>query len=309
MTVRHVKLRLERPEGCCYLLLEWQLLGIAAPPHCDPPCRNGGRCTVVAAPEPEPAPDYDATGNPAPTVELVPPPPPPPPAAMQLSSWEVDDDERQTAASDLELADSSVSNIRPTYCECPIEYGWKGVDCSTGICTGGCANGGLCTGADFCSCPFGFYGSGPPQNVDGVVTGGCREARCGDGGWVPWLEKCDDGNMINGDGCSEFCLLEDPRLDAYATGHRLTSTGEHFQEEAVWEFEGRYYINHTIKMQWDVLFPSRTPPGIVLQPNTFTPTSDIWRLFSSVLCIACGGNIVFCLVYGSRDFKPYMREE
>eukprot|EP01052_Picozoa_sp_SAG31_P010588 SAG31_NODE_583_length_13888_cov_18.838277_9_plen_299_part_00 len=294
-----MKLRLERPEGCCYLLLEWQLLGIAAPPHCDPPCRNGGRCSVVAAPEPEPAPDYGGDGAPA-AASNVPAPPPLPSAALQVNSWEAADNEEYVSD-----GVSTISNTLPTYCECPVDYGWTGTDCTTGICTGGCSNGGKCTGADFCSCPFGFYGSGPPQNIDGVVTGGCREARCGDGGWVPWLEKCDDGNTMNGDGCSEYCRLEDPRLDAYATGRRLTTLGDYIEEESFWEFEGRYYVNHTIKMQWDILFPSKIPSGLILQPNTYVPTSDFWRLVSSCVCIACGGNIVFCLVYGSREFKPF----
>ena len=44
----------------------------------------------------------------------------------------------------------------------------------------------------------------------GQREGGCREARCGDGGWVPWIEGCDDGNTASGDGCSEYCKLEDP---------------------------------------------------------------------------------------------------
>ena len=32
---------------------------------------------------------------------------------------------------------------------------------------------------------------------------------CGDGVWSYYLEGCDDGNTINGDGCSSTCMVED----------------------------------------------------------------------------------------------------
>lgn len=32
---------------------------------------------------------------------------------------------------------------------------------------------------------------------------------CGDGYFQPNTEKCDDGNLITGDGCSTTCTIED----------------------------------------------------------------------------------------------------
>lgn len=52
------------------------------------------------------------------------------------------------------------------------------------------------------------------EECDGVSPGGtfCEDCKiitpvCGDGK-VEGLEKCDDGNIIRGDGCNEFCRIE-----------------------------------------------------------------------------------------------------
>ena len=58
-----------------------------------------------------------------------------------------------------------------------------------------CRNGGFVDGTVRCSssCMFDFSG--------------CRAAVCGDG--VPeWPERCDDGNLDGGDGCSPLCQIE-----------------------------------------------------------------------------------------------------
>ena len=31
---------------------------------------------------------------------------------------------------------------------------------------------------------------------------------CGDGIWVDGQEGCDDGDMVDGDGCSNICVVE-----------------------------------------------------------------------------------------------------
>jgi cysteine-rich repeat protein len=43
--------------------------------------------------------------------------------------------------------------------------------------------------------------------VDGAGYSSCK-ATCGDGRKVD-IEKCDDGNRKNGDGCSADCAIED----------------------------------------------------------------------------------------------------
>jgi TonB family protein len=56
-------------------------------------------------------------------------------------------------------------------------------------------------------------GSGDPTNPD-TCTENCGEAKaaapvCGDGS-VDASEQCDDGNTLNGDGCSSTCRIEVP---------------------------------------------------------------------------------------------------
>jgi cysteine-rich repeat protein len=51
------------------------------------------------------------------------------------------------------------------------------------------APGGICT------CESGFE----------LVNKSCADV-CGDG--ISFTNKCDDGNLINGDGCSESCTIE-----------------------------------------------------------------------------------------------------
>ncbi len=44
-------------------------------------------------------------------------------------------------------------------------------------------------------------------------------AECGDGTQEELVEECDDGNALNGDGCSASCMLECTEIGAAATGH------------------------------------------------------------------------------------------
>lgn len=42
-----------------------------------------------------------------------------------------------------------------------------------------------------------------------IISRGATPAGCGDGHWDPALgEECDDGNTVNGDGCSTSCKCE-----------------------------------------------------------------------------------------------------
>ena len=101
-------------------------------------------------------------------------------------------------------------------CTCPavafptctkVDCGWGGPTCSLAACVTDvtCANTGLCSGPNTCTCRVGWHGtSGAAQ---------CVTPRCGDGGVTNSVqgggETCDDGNLINGDGCSATCQAEE----------------------------------------------------------------------------------------------------
>ena len=85
-----------------------------------------------------------------------------------------------------------------------------------------CYDGTICQGGEVCS-PAGD-GCATPAEIeacisradgeacttaagDGLCLGGvCAQPRCGNG-YVEPGEACDDGNLVSGDGCSEFCSL------------------------------------------------------------------------------------------------------
>ncbi len=71
----------------------------------------------------------------------------------------------------------------------------------------GCDDGNACTSGDHCTA--GSCGGAPPTCGDHVVEPGC--------------EECDDGNTVNGDGCSSTCHLE-PCGPVPATGCRVPFT-------------------------------------------------------------------------------------
>ena len=55
------------------------------------------------------------------------------------------------------------------------------------------------------------YGDGH-SGLPYIISRGATPAGCGDGHWDPSLgEECDDGNTINGDGCSSSCKCESGR--------------------------------------------------------------------------------------------------
>jgi cysteine-rich repeat protein len=75
-----------------------------------------------------------------------------------------------------------------------------------------CTQFGLEPGCDICA-EFGFYGDGVCDlnmiNI-GLCAGpdpDCSPAVCGNG-IVDDAEECDDGNAVDGDGCSTLCLFE-----------------------------------------------------------------------------------------------------
>lgn len=67
---------------------------------------------------------------------------------------------------------------------------------------------GICGGPNTCTCPAGWHGTAGGSQ--------CTATECGDGfvtTEVPAgspVEQCDDGNLLNGDGCDSRCQLEPP---------------------------------------------------------------------------------------------------
>lgn len=92
-------------------------------------------------------------------------------------------------------------------------FGWAGASCNQAACSGEivCSNDvplgiGLCGGPNTCTCPAGWH------TTTGINQ--CTTTVCGDGfittegppGSLP--EQCDDGNVVNGDGCDSRCQTE-----------------------------------------------------------------------------------------------------
>ena len=90
-------------------------------------------------------------------------------------------------------------------CLCPQQFGWAGDYCDKPTCyypvanAGGCGTNGNCVGPNQCECAEGFHTDDP--------THPCAITRCGDG-FSTSDEECDDGNVIDGDGCSTACTIE-----------------------------------------------------------------------------------------------------
>jgi len=97
-------------------------------------------------------------------------------------------------------------------CDLCLELGYYG----DGICDIAMILHGLCEGPDpDCASAEIDCGNGVDDDMDGLVDCGDSDcaftpacmATCGDGIVNPG-EECDDGNAVNGDGCSNICLLE-----------------------------------------------------------------------------------------------------
>lgn len=108
-------------------------------------------------------------------------------------------------------------------CSCPTvahrdcfipECGWGGPTCSQASCgprddpavrCNNCRGSNCCTGPNTCTCTLGWHGTSGPQQ--------CVTPRCGDGAVTNTVEggseRCDDGNLVNGDGCSDQCQVEE----------------------------------------------------------------------------------------------------
>ncbi len=65
----------------------------------------------------------------------------------------------------------------------------------------------------------------PPSSYYDPVTKVCNVYTCADGDWVIPYENCDDGNMIDFDGCSSTCTIntgfECREADKLANGSSL----------------------------------------------------------------------------------------
>ncbi len=94
-------------------------------------------------------------------------------------------------------------------------FGWGGPACNRAACATSivCSNDlprglGICGGPNTCTCPAGWHTTAGANQ--------CTTTECGDGfitTEVPLgfpVEQCDDGNLVNGDGCDNQCQLEQP---------------------------------------------------------------------------------------------------
>jgi len=69
-------------------------------------------------------------------------------------------------------------------------------------CTANCSYVNFCT---TCSFNSGIYCLGCQTGY--VASNGICKAKCGDNMTLPTHEECDDGNIIDGDGCSSSCKV------------------------------------------------------------------------------------------------------
>ncbi|KAH6667999.1 hypothetical protein B0J14DRAFT_176321 [Halenospora varia] len=68
------------------------------------------------------------------------------------------------------------------------------------------------------------YGDGH-SGLPYIITRGATPAGCGDGHWDPSIgEECDDGNVIDGDGCSKSCKCESGKPKGDGTCYPSNST-------------------------------------------------------------------------------------
>ena len=71
---------------------------------------------------------------------------------------------------------------------------------------------------------------GPDMGVGFACLGDCTLNVCGDGSIGP-NEGCDDGNLLDNDGCSANCTLEDVLPQAILCGNKLFECGDTFDND------------------------------------------------------------------------------
>jgi len=90
--------------------------------------------------------------------------------------------------------------------------------------------------------------------------------RCGDGIFDDYIEECDDGNNINGDGCSAFCTLPEgaappppPTLGGVLVPPTNSPISSQYQPPVSSQYPPNYYPP-------TIPTPARTPtgPGLVI---------------------------------------------
>lgn len=65
------------------------------------------------------------------------------------------------------------------------------------------------------------------ENSDtGACTSGCKEAACGDGLVQVGVEACDDGNVVDGDGCNKDCVISGAVLATWSINGPGTTSDE-----------------------------------------------------------------------------------
>ena len=94
-------------------------------------------------------------------------------------------------------------------CNGTVDDGLGTITCGTGACqrtVPACVSGAPNTCTPGAPSPE-ICGNGIDDNCNGVVDEGCASSVCGNG-IVEAGEQCDDGNTINGDGCTSTCTVQ-----------------------------------------------------------------------------------------------------
>ena len=81
--------------------------------------------------------------------------------------------------------------------------------CDSPTCAADCASSLVCGNGQLDPEAGEQCDDGPGHDADDLpCTAGCQRNVCGDGHRLAGVEACDDGNAIDGDGCSATCALE-----------------------------------------------------------------------------------------------------
>src|SRR3989339_828472 len=149
-------------------------------------------------------------------------------------------------------ADPCQTSDGVTCCYGTCNWGLPGPDSTDGSCGGQCQNWGCvacapscspscacavntCTGQsyddDYCGDNVLFVGSEGCDDGNLINLDGCSStcnveiydnSYCGDGVLFNGFEECDDRNKVNGDGCSSVCVLQPEAYFLNSNGQRIT---------------------------------------------------------------------------------------
>lgn len=130
----------------------------------------------------------------------------------------------------------------------------------------------------------------PPETFE-LITGAPSAPTCGDSN-VEAPETCDDGNTVDGDGCSAVCLLEGTGI----CGDGILDTGEACDDGNDLDGDG---CSALCALEGDLPVSAVDP----ISPNLFT-VSDVNLSYTAS---TTNGVIDYVELYYSRDGAPYVQ--